>query len=115
MPAGLLMAIAICLEVMGTVCMKLSNGFSEIVPSILMLVFYGLGFMAFVACIARIQISIAYALWTAIGMVAISIIDIAFFDAHLSTTKIIAFILISLGVVGLTFEPQPKVSHDSSN
>lgn len=112
MPAGLLMSIAICFEVLGTVCMKLSEGFSAIIPSILMLVFYGLGFMAFVACIARIQISIAYALWTAIGMVAISLIDIAFFDAHLSGTKILAFILISLGVVGLTLEPQPKVSHD---
>ena len=115
MPAGLLMSIAICLEVLGTVCMKLSDGFSEVIPSILMLVFYGLGFMAFVACIARIQISIAYALWTAIGMVAISLIDIVFFDAHLSGTKITAFVLISLGVIGLTLEPQPKVSHDRSH
>ncbi len=111
MPAVLLMAIAICFEVLGTVCMKLSYGFTEVLPSILMLVFYGLGFVAFVACIAKIQISIAYALWTAIGMVAISLIDILFFDSHLSNTKIIAFVLISLGVMGLTFEPQKKVSH----
>ncbi len=115
MPAGLLMSIAICFEVLGTVCMKLSDGFSAILPSVLMLVFYGLGFVAFVACIARVQISIAYALWTAIGMVAISIIDILFFDAHLSSLKIIAFILISLGVVGLTFEPAPKDSHDTTH
>ncbi len=112
MPAGFLMAIAICLEVLGTVCMKLSNGFTEVIPSILMLVFYGLGFLAFVACIARVQISIAYALWTAIGMVAISIIDILFFDAHLSSIKILAFVLISLGVIGLTLDPQKKVKHD---
>lgn len=112
MPAGLLMAIAICFEVIGTVCMKLSDGFNMIWPSIFMLVFYGLGFVAFVACIAKVQISIAYALWTAIGMVAISIIDILFFDANLSNMKITAFVLISLGVVGLTFEPQKKVTHD---
>lgn len=112
MPAGILMAIAICFEVIGTVCMKLSDGFNEILPSVLMLVFYGLGFVAFVACIAKVQISIAYALWTAIGMVAISIIDILFFDAYLSNMKIIAFILISLGVVGLTFEQQKKVVND---
>ncbi|GGZ98947.1 QacE family quaternary ammonium compound efflux SMR transporter [Ignatzschineria ureiclastica] len=108
MPAGFLMALAICFEVLGTVCMKLSNGFHEVIPSLFMLFFYGLGFLAFVACIARIQISIAYALWTAIGMVAISLIDIAFFDAHISGLKIVAFILISLGVIGLTFEPQPR-------
>ncbi len=112
MPAGFLMAIAICLEVLGTVCMKLSNGFTEVIPSILMLLFYGFGFLAFVACIARVQISIAYALWTAIGMVAISIIDIIFFDAHLSSIKILAFVLISLGVIGLTLDPQKKVKHD---
>ncbi len=41
-------------------------------------------------------------------MVAISLIDIAFFDAHISGLKIIAFILISLGVIGLTFEPQSR-------
>ncbi|PWD83387.1 DMT family transporter [Ignatzschineria cameli] len=108
MPAGFLMGIAICFEVLGTVCMKLSDGFNEILPSLLMLFFYGLGFVAFVACIARIQISIAYALWTAIGMVAISVIDILFFDAHLSGMKIVAFVLIGLGVAGLSLEPQPK-------
>ena len=43
-----LLALAIVLEVAGTTCMKLSGGFKELVPSVLVFVFYGFSFTAFI-------------------------------------------------------------------
>lgn len=104
MPAALLLLLAIVFEVAGTVSMKLSQGFTQLWPSLLMLLFYGTAFFSFVACISRIEISTAYALWTALGMLAISVIDILIFGSSLSWMKLISFITIVAGVVWLTLD-----------
>ncbi len=104
MPAAILLMLAIVLEVAGTVSMKLSYGFTQLWPSLLMLLFYGAAFLSFVACISRIEISTAYALWTALGMLAISIIDILVFDSSLSLLKVLSFSIIVAGVVWLTLD-----------
>jgi small multidrug resistance pump len=59
----LLLIVAIILEVCGTTCMKLSESFSKLVPSILIFVFYGLSFTVFTLALRRIDISVAYAVW----------------------------------------------------
>ena len=45
--ASLVLAAAICLEVSGTMCMKLSDGYRRIIPSILVFVFYIFCFLFF--------------------------------------------------------------------
>ncbi len=96
--------IAIFFEVIGTVCMKLSDGFSQWLPSLLMLLFYGLSFLAFVYSIKRIEISIAYALWTALGMLGITLFGFFFFNEEITLLKGGCLVIITLGVVGLTLD-----------
>ena len=57
----LLLTLAIVLEICNTTCMKLSEGFSKLAPSVLIFVFYGLSFTAFVFALRRIDLSFAYA------------------------------------------------------
>jgi len=56
--------VAIVLEVSGTLSMKLSEGFSKLVPSIAMLVFYLLGLSMLALALRKIDVSIAYAVWS---------------------------------------------------
>ena len=56
-----LLALAIVLEVAGTTNMKLSEGFTERVPSVLVFVFYGLSIGALTLSLKRIDVSVAYA------------------------------------------------------
>jgi len=99
----LYLALAIGLEVCGTTCMKLSEGFSRLTPSILMFVFYGLSFAAFVFALKRIDISVAYAIWAGLGVMLIAIIGITYFKEPVSTLKIISIVLIIAGVAGLRY------------
>jgi len=55
-----LLALAIVLEVSGTTCMKFSDGFKELIPSVLVFVFCGLSFTAFVYGLKTIDLSISY-------------------------------------------------------
>jgi len=70
----LFLTLAIVLEVCGTTCMKLSEGFSRLIPSILIFVFYGFSFAAFTLALKRIDLSFAYAVWAGLGILLISTI-----------------------------------------
>ncbi len=79
----LLLAVGIIMEVCGTTCMKLSDGFSNLVPSVLTFVFWGIAFTIFIFALKTFDLSFAYAVWVGSGIVIVSIIGIL----HLRTRK----------------------------
>jgi small multidrug resistance pump len=97
----LFLTLAIVLEVCGTTCMKLSEGFSRLIPSILIFVFYGLSFAAFTLALKHIDLSFAYAVWAGLGVLLIGTIGILYFKEPSSVLKIISMMFIVAGVVGL--------------
>lgn len=97
----LYLALAIILEVMGTTSMKLSEGFSKIVPSIAMMLLYIASLAALTMALKKIEMSIAYAIWAGIGTALIALIGVVLFKEELSLLKVISIVLIIAGVVGL--------------
>lgn len=97
----LFLTLAIVLEVCGTTCMKLSEGFSRLAPSVLIFIFYGLSFAAFTFALRRIDLSFAYAVWAGLGVLLIGTIGILHFEEPVSALKIASMVLIAVGVVGL--------------
>jgi small multidrug resistance pump len=97
----LLLITAILFEVSGTTCMKLSFGFTRRVPTILMFVFYGLGFVPLNLALRRIDISVAYAIWSGVGTAVITTIGILWFKEPINALKLISIALIIFGLVGL--------------
>lgn len=77
--------------------MKLSQGFTQLWPTVL--VFYGFSFTASTFALKTIDISIAYAIWMALGTALIALIGILWFNETLSMLKVIALLLIITGVV----------------
>lgn len=97
------LGLAIIFEVAGTTSMKFSDGFTKLVPSVLLLIFY-LGSLVFLTlALKRIDVSVAYAVWSGLGIVIISIIGLFYFNEHLSLAKVIAILLIIIGVITLSF------------
>jgi len=91
----------IVFEVAGTTCMKLSEGLTRWVPSVLILVFYTISFTFFTISLRGIEISVAYAIWAGVGVLLISVIGIAFFHEPFSALRMAFIALIVAGVVGL--------------
>jgi len=100
----LLLLIAILFEVSGTICMKLSQGFTRTVPSVLIFVFYGLCFVAFTYAIKKIDLSIAYAVWSGLGMVLITIVSALYFREQIGLTRLLCIALVLVGVIGLKLQ-----------
>jgi small multidrug resistance pump len=99
---------AILLEVCGTTCMKLSQGFTRLAPSVLLFVFYAVSFAAVTLAVKRIEIGTAYAIWSGLGTALIALIGIAWFQESLGFLKLASLALIILGIVGLHLSAQMR-------
>lgn len=97
----LMLVGAIFFEVAGTTCMKLSEGFTRPLPSVLIFVFYGVAFSLLTLALKKIDVSVAYAVWSAIGTAVIAGIGIVWFEEPLTALKVVSLLLIVAGVVGL--------------
>ena len=97
----LYLTLAILLEVSGTTCMKLSEGFTKVVPSILLFVFYTLSFGMLTLALKKLDVSIAYAVWSGMGTALIAAIGVFWFREPATALKFISLGLIIIGVVGL--------------
>ncbi|NEZ41121.1 SMR family transporter [Paenibacillus alvei] len=95
---------AITLEIIGTISMKMSNGFTRPIPSVLMIVCYLLAFTSLNFSLKQINVSVAYAIWSGMGTAAIAIIGYYFFSESMSWIKVFSILLIILGVIGLNLE-----------
>ena len=93
--------LAILLEVAGTTSMKLSQGFTEFWPSVCIFVFYILSFIFLTLSLKRLEVGLAYAIWSGLGTLLIAIIGIGFFNEAMTTLKIFSLVLIITGVMGL--------------
>jgi len=92
---------AIIFEVSGTTCMKLSEGFTKIVPSVFIFVFYGLCFTFLTFSLKRLEVSVAYSVWAGLGTILIASIGIIWFRESATFIKLISIALIILGVIGI--------------
>jgi small multidrug resistance pump len=97
----LYLVLAILLEVSGTTCMKLSEGFTRMVPSILLVVFYTLSLGMLTLALKKIDVSVAYAIWSGVGTALIATIGVLWFKEPATALKLISLGLIIIGVVGL--------------
>lgn len=101
MQAWLLLVGAILMEVIGTTCMKLSDGFSRLLPSVLIFVFYGFAFIGLTLSLRRIDLAVAYAIWSGLGTVLVALIGVAIFGESMPAVKLLSILLIIAGVIGL--------------
>lgn len=101
MPAWLLLALAIFTEVVGTVALKESDGFTRIVPALIVVVGYGLSFVFLALTLREIELGVTYAIWAGAGTAAIAAIGIVALGESATALKIASLALIIVGVVGL--------------
>ncbi|WP_445630041.1 DMT family transporter [Nostoc sp. DSM 114167] len=93
--------LAILFEVSGTTCMKLSQGFTKIVPSVLIFVFYGLCFTFLTFALKKLEVSIAYSVWAGLGTILVALIGIIWFRESATFIKLVSIALIIIGVIGI--------------
>ncbi len=100
----LYLLVAILTEVVGTALMKASQGLTRLIPTIFMFVLYAISFIFMALALKKIEVGIAYAIWSGLGTALIAMIGIAWFRESINTPKILGIILIIVGVLLLNLK-----------
>lgn len=102
--------LAIVLEVAATVFLKLSDGFSRWLPTTAMAVLYALSFIPMALALRRMDVAIAYAVWSAVGTALITMVGMVVFHESVTPTKMGAIAMIVVGVVVLNIAGRERIS-----
>jgi small multidrug resistance pump len=97
--AYLYLAIAIIAEVTATSALKASEEFTKLIPSIIVLIGYGISFYFMTLILRTIPVGITYALWSGLGIVLVTIVGIFLYKQIPDTAAVIGMSLIVSGVV----------------
>lgn len=93
------LAIAIVAEVIATSALKASDGFSQWLPSMVVVVGYGLAFYFLALTLRSIPVGIAYAIWSGLGIVLVTLIALVLYGQKPDLPAVIGMALIITGVV----------------
>ena len=82
-------------------CLKASDGFSRLLPSVLFVVCAAASFVLLALGLRTLPVGSAYAVWTGIGAVGTAAAGMAFLDESTDTLKLLSLLLVVSGVIGL--------------
>lgn len=89
---------AILSEIIGTTALKLSDGFFHLVPSLGVVVGYGVAFYLLSLTLDELPIGVVYATWAAVGIVGVAAVGVVVFDETLDLAGVVGIFLIVGGV-----------------
>jgi multidrug transporter EmrE-like cation transporter len=101
MNSYLALGIAIVAEVIATTALKSSDSFSRLVPSLIAIVGYGIALYLLTVAMKEIPTGVAYAIWSGLGIVLISIASFVFHQQKIDLVGMLGMALIIAGVVVL--------------
>ena len=99
--AWLLVIVAGLLETGFAVCLKLSDGFSKLVPTILFAVFALASFGMLTLSLKSLPVGPAYAVWTGIGAAGTVVVGMVWLNESTTMLKIASVVVVLVGIVGL--------------
>ena len=93
------LALAIISEVIATTSLKSTEGFTKLVPSIIVVVGYTAAFYFVSLTLDTLPVGIVYAIWSGVGIALVAILSVIVLDQKLDAGAVIGMGLIIAGVL----------------
>ncbi len=100
--AWVLLVLAIAAEVVGTLSLKASDGFSRLWPSVAVVVGYGSAFTLLAFALKTLDVGPAYALWAGLGTVGAAVGGWLVFSERMNLLTVSGIAIVVIGVVAIT-------------
>jgi small multidrug resistance pump len=91
--------LAILSEVIATISLKFSEGFTKPIPSVFVVLGYGLSFYLLSIALKTMPIGVAYAIWSGVGLILTVIAGMILWQERLDWARAVGIILILAGIV----------------
>ncbi|MGN7296372.1 DMT family transporter [Ferdinandcohnia sp. SAFN-114] len=107
----LALSISIICEIFATAMLKMSEGFTVLLPSVGVIIGYGLAFYCLSLCLKTLPLSLAYAIWSGVGTALTAVIGALVWGEVFSTLKLAGIILIIGGVILLNSSKSEEIEN----
>jgi small multidrug resistance pump len=101
MLAWLYLAAAIGSEVVGTVFLRFTDGFTKPLATSLVIATYAVSLWLTALALRQLEVSLAYAVWAGVGTAAVAVIGMAALGESVTALKLASIAVVIVGVVGL--------------
>jgi small multidrug resistance pump len=101
-----LLTIAIIAEVIGTLALKQSDGFSKLQPSLIVIGGYALAFFLVSIVLKTMPVGVTYAIWAGSGTALVLLISAVIFEQWPDTAALTGIALITAGIVVINLGSQ---------
>jgi small multidrug resistance pump len=91
--------VAIAAEVVATSALKAADGFTRLVPSLIVVTGYAAAFYFLSLTLRSIPIGVAYAIWSGVGVILVSIVGVVVYKQAVDLPMAIGIALIIAGVL----------------
>ncbi|MFC3041471.1 DMT family transporter [Virgibacillus xinjiangensis] len=111
----LLLAITIISEVFASTMLKLSEGFTNPLPTIGVILGFLNAFVFLSLTLKSMQLSTAYAAWSGVGTALISIVGVVLFQEHFNAVKLAGLLFVITGIVLLSLSEEKAQAADHAS
>ncbi len=99
----MLLVVAIATEVVGTLALRASNGFTQVVPDIITTAGYLVSIVLLAIVLKTLPVGIVYAIWSAVGIALVAILGKVIFGDPVPPLAMAGMVLIVGGVALVGF------------
>uniref|UniRef100_A0A3B0MK88 Guanidinium exporter n=1 Tax=Arsenophonus endosymbiont of Trialeurodes vaporariorum TaxID=235567 RepID=A0A3B0MK88_9GAMM len=101
--------ISIVAEVIATTSLKASDGFTRLLPSIIVVIGYSISFFGLSQVVKMMPLGIAYAIWSGLGIVLVFVAALFLYQQKLDWPAILGILLIISGVLVINLVSKSSV------
>ena len=107
----MLLSVSVIVEVFATTMLKVSEGFTILVPSLLVVVGYVISFGIFVIVLKHMSLGLAYGIWGGAGTALTTLIGVVMYDEPFTLFTGLGLALIVAGIIALNSGSQDDIDH----
>lgn len=103
------LSLAIVSEVIATIALRATEGFTQLLPCLVVAIGYGSAFYFISLTLDKIPVAIAYSVWSGAGVVLVAVFGMFIYKQTPDLAAILGMIFIVMGVVAITGFSDMKV------
>jgi len=99
MKTAIIFSLAILTEVIATTSLRFSQGFTKLVPSLVVVAGYGISFYLFALTLKVLPVGLSYAIWSGVGTVLTVFAGVLLWNERLDLARAVGILLVIAGIV----------------
>ena len=103
-----LLGLAICLEIAGVVCLRFSEGFTLVIPTIIAIISFTFALLIVSRAMTKLPVSVAYPVWAGGGTAGVALLGIFALNEDINMMKVFGILIVMVGVILINIASETK-------